>query len=158
MMLQLQRLRQIQEQNKLLRQQAAARAASIAVAPAPPAPAQSWKTGGLVNGRAWQSFSQDEKVVFLTGASDTFFMVNEAEFFKNFPRSLNVGEFAMAIDKFYREPENLPIPVFFGLKVVAMKVNGEDPAVVDKVLSAVRQSANSPKPPESEWDVISSKP
>ena len=85
-------------------------------------------------------------------------MVNEAEFFKNFPRSLNVGEFAMAIDKFYREPENLPIPVFFGLKVVAMKVNGEDPAVVDKVLSAVRQWPQFPKPPESEWDVISSKP
>jgi hypothetical protein len=155
MMRQLQRLRQIQQQNELLRQQAAPQDASIAVAPSPPVPTQPWKTGGLVNGRAWQSFSQDEKVVFLTGASDTFFMVDEAEFFKNFPRGLQVGEFALAIDQFYREPENLPIPVFFGLKVVTMKVNGEDPAVVDKILSAVRQSASGPKPPESERDVIS---
>jgi hypothetical protein len=89
-----------------------------------------WLTSGVINGRAWQTFGEEEKVVYTTGASEALIVV-----------ALSPKEFVKAIDRFYQEPENLPIPVMHALKLAVMKANGEDPAVIDKMTASERRQA-----------------
>ena len=82
-----------------------------------------------------------EKVIFLTGAFEVLQIVSETELIKYFPRNLNHGEFALAVDRFYDVPENLPIPAFYAARAVTMKANGEDPIACEMAVAAMRRAA-----------------
>jgi hypothetical protein len=100
-----------------------------------------WQTHGLCNGRAWQVATQGEKIYYTTGASEVLIVAARAEHPRYFPQSLNAAEFTKAVDRFYQEPENLPIPIVKTLQLVTMKANGDDPGVIDKAVATERRAA-----------------
>jgi hypothetical protein len=168
-MIQVQQIRQMQQQTELLRQQtealrhqnqqnqtvaaqpiddaALARQVENSPEPAPSMPvsmkasADSQKTAGLFNGRGWNMFSQFLKLAFLTGALEAVQVASVTEVAKYFPGTLTMVEFVLAIDRFYEAPENRPIPILYAIRAATMKANGEDPIAFEMTVAAMRKAA-----------------
>ena len=58
-----------------------------------------------------------------------------------FAESLNVEEIGKALDGFFNAPENLPVPIVWALRVVAMRAKGADLAEVEKATAQCRKKA-----------------
>jgi len=100
-------------------------------------------TFGVSNGRFWQSFTSVEKITYLAGVFDGFLsmdtILDKHETPNFFAKGSNLKEYVTAVDLFYQEPANLPIPLSFALRAVTMKANGEDAAEIGKATEAVRR-------------------
>jgi hypothetical protein len=84
-----------------------------------------------------------DKFHYLLGATDAILEAAPAQYSRYFDvnSSLNFGEFSKAIDQFYREPENPPIPIIWAARIVTMKTNGATQRELDQVLSSMRRDA-----------------
>jgi len=58
-----------------------------------------------------------------------------------YPASLGPSEFIKAIDRFYEQPENLPIPIMQAMRMVTARANGGDPAAIEKEIATLRHDA-----------------
>jgi len=57
-----------------------------------------------------------------------------------------------AVDRFYGEAENIPIPILAAFKIVQMKATGVPQSEIKKDLTLNRQAANLPaKPPKAKF-------
>jgi hypothetical protein len=96
---------------------------------------------GISNGRAWQAGTQTAKIYYIRGAFDALLVAAFSEQSQYFPANLVARELAKAVDHFYEEPENLPIPIVKALRLVTMRARGEDPGVVEKAIATERRWA-----------------
>jgi hypothetical protein len=87
------------------------------------------------------SSTRSEKISFVTGAAESMATVSVADFKKYFPQTLNFGESVKALDIFYEEPANVPIPVIWALRLITMKANGADPEAVERMTASIRRQA-----------------
>jgi hypothetical protein len=55
--------------------------------------------------------------------------------------SLHVEKIGEALDGFYQTPENLPVPIVWALRVVALRAKGADLAEVERVIAQCRKAA-----------------
>lgn len=82
------------------------------------------------------------KLAYVSGISEAIdFLVGLLEYHTYFPASLKPDEFVKAVDAFYDQPENLPIPIMQAMRIVTLKANGEDPAAIDKEIAGLRRDA-----------------
>jgi hypothetical protein len=84
-----------------------------------------------------------DKFQYLLGATDAILEAAPGKYSKYFDvqSSLTFGEFVNAIDRFYKEPENLPIPIVWAARVVTMRTNGATEKELDQVVSSMRRQA-----------------
>ena len=97
-----------------------------------------WISQGLSSGRTWQRLTPPAKVAYLNGAADALTLLDAGEFLKHVP-ALTPEEVAKALDRFYDESENLPIPILQAMRLVTMKANGAPPADVAEALARTRR-------------------
>jgi hypothetical protein len=130
------RQQQIQQQNQGQQQ---------AAAPSQPAPltqkpvTDDQRTLGFVNGRLWNGSNIDMKLSYIVGIAEAVSLTS-GDVFRYFGRNLNAAENAKAVDRFYEDPGNLPVPVSFALQIVAMKANGEKPEAVETFTASVKRA------------------
>jgi hypothetical protein len=98
------------------------------------------QTFGQANGRLWQARSTQERLVYVIGALDAVMTVSSKELANYLPKSLDYSELVTAIDRFYTEPENIPIPVIHAMRIVTAKTNGASPAVIEDTKAAIRKA------------------
>jgi hypothetical protein len=95
------------------------------------------RTKGLVNGRFWLLFANKvEKMNFVLGAQAMAQAEKQYEVY--FPANLRLGEITDAVDKFYSQTENLPIPIVGAFTIVAMRANGTPEAIINSFIEAMR--------------------
>lgn len=96
------------------------------------------------DGRFWQHLTTPPgtKFSYILGISEGVTFVGSL-FQRNvyFPNSLSSDEFIKAIDKFYDQPENLPIPIMQAMRMVTARVNGADPVAIEKEIATLRRDA-----------------
>jgi hypothetical protein len=98
-------------------------------------------TLGLRNGRVWNALTADERILFLTGASNILIGINSDEFSNYFPGGLTAGEFAKAVNQFYGDPTNLPIPIVYAMRVVTLKASGATASAVEDLTAFMRSKS-----------------
>ena len=113
--------------------------AQTPTAPASRAPALT--TAGYINGRTWRALQSGEKILYLTGFAEALLQVDSPMRSNYIATQLSTGEAGEAVDRFYAEPENLPIPVTGALVVVTMRANGAAQSSINDVLSFSRRLA-----------------
>ena len=124
----------------------------MAQAPPSNAPGQAGasrlKTGTLSNGRAWGIFADAEKKSYLLGLSEGIVSMlgvfpDTGDYLKEqVPQSLSIIEVSKALDRFYAEPENLPVPVIRAMHIVALKTMGLEPDRLEREVALERRLAN----------------
>lgn len=107
------------------------------------------RTAGYFNGRAWNEASDSYgtiwKVGFIMGASDGASYVEtvtKAEG-KLFPHS-TFSEIQKALDIFYQEPANAPIPIIYAIRIFTAKVRGGTPEEIERMTSMARADSSKP--------------
>jgi hypothetical protein len=60
------------------------------------------------------------------------------------PKNMTWEEARIAIDDFYSEVENLPIPISNALEIVAMKARGDSSQRIQQILTMQRRAAKTP--------------
>ena len=65
-----------------------------------------------------------------------------------FPKNLNAGEFSSAIDSFYRDAENIPIPIIYAMGLVTLSANGAPPSVFTEMLASTKRMLAQPEDPK----------
>src|ERR1700733_9698429 len=95
------------------------------------------------DGRTWQDRKyQEVKIVYLDGISEALaFVGGLPQHGTYFPQSLDAKEFVKAIDQFYNQPENLPIPIMQAMRVITMRSAGADPITIETEIAALRKDA-----------------
>lgn len=103
--------------------------------------------GGIANGRIWSALPPDRRNWWILGQIDAArTILDPKEASKYDPHTLSIPETVAGVDRFYQEPENLPIPIMYALFFVTMKANGEDPDVIAKMIASFRRTiASQPK-------------
>ena len=153
-MIRAQQLRRLRLENDALQRDADTRQEAVGThpvesvnalpAPAPPvvhglsAPAEDQTTLGFMNGRAWKTASTDMRLSYMVGMAEATVLA-KADIFRYFAKGLKATEDAMAVDKFYEDPGNLPVPVLFAMQIVAMKANGEAPDSVENFTATLKR-------------------
>ena len=56
-------------------------------------------------------------------------------------QSLSVTEIGKALDEFYKTAENLPVPIIWGMRVVALRSNGGGTVEIEKLITKFRKTA-----------------
>jgi hypothetical protein len=155
-MIRAQQLRNLQLQNQQMRQQMNAPAMSpppvVHSVPTPPSGANPTSetdfsrmiTMDHPNGRMWNSWTPPMRLVYLLGMHEALGPLLSADVPKPevpvyFPRALNLSETLTALDQFYAEPANLPIPIFAGMSIVTLEANGAAREKIDSELSIARR-------------------
>jgi hypothetical protein len=100
------------------------------------------RTNGLINGRAWQMLPDAEKAGYLMGLGDVVGWIEKPIDPELIPTGLIVNEIEAAVDHFYTEPPNLPIPVIRAVHIVALKALGVTPEEIQKEVGIERVTAN----------------
>lgn len=114
------------------------------------------QTGGLWNGRFWNAQTPALKGYFLigyaAGAYDAALLIYEragqdgTPILKElFPSGMTSEEVAIALDRFYATPENLPVVINAAIKIVAQRAAGADEATVQRAIANARRAASSRK-------------
>jgi hypothetical protein len=148
----------LQQQREMQDAQAqAARDASVAnvlrlaapVAPEKPLPAPpsinraEQKTKGLCNGRWWRDYSTlpDMRLGLLVGMVDGLAAASDESKLYSLvvPGGLTYEESIKALDTFYEDPLNGPIPVVGALQIVKLKAEGKDVPFIDAAISSWRR-------------------
>ncbi|HEV1284936.1 MAG TPA: hypothetical protein VNU44_06480 [Bryobacteraceae bacterium] len=82
------------------------------------------------------------KIIYLSGLMEGIvFVAGLPQHNVYYPASLRVEEFIKAIDRFYNQPENLPIPIMQAMRMVTARANGSDPAAIEKEIATLRRDA-----------------
>jgi len=95
------------------------------------------------DGRTWRALgTEGAKVIYIGGVQEALAFL-EGIFLRGtyFPPSLSVDEMISAVDRFYEQPENLPIPIMQAFRMVTLKANGSDPAPLERELAKLRRDA-----------------
>jgi len=95
-------------------------------------------TGGFRNGRVWVRLATSDKVYYVGGIKDgqviaTFALpadtprkyidiLNSTD-----PTGFVVGDYAKALDDFYKEPANVRIPIIYAYHFISKKLSGMSP-------------------------------
>ncbi len=74
------------------------------------------------------------------GLHESFDFGDPENFKKLFPKNLSFEELRKAMDRFYDEPENLPIPLIVGQTIVTLKANGESPQLIAEMIADARKN------------------
>jgi hypothetical protein len=110
-------------------------------------------TAGFSNGRAWNVFTGEMKGAYLAGFMDSAMLASllvtkdykpcrdAIEGPQSAPGMTN-GEIIRALDQFYRDVTNVRIPISFAYLWTIQKYKGEDAAVLEARLSALRAAYN----------------
>jgi len=96
--------------------------------------------GKLLAGRFWTDTPNAVKIGYMLGLHEYLGSIHPADGKKYFPPALTMGEMVAAMDQFYKEPENMPIPLLFSQVAVTLKANGASDAEVSKLVSALRKA------------------
>jgi hypothetical protein len=103
---------------------------------------------GAANGRLWTVLTPDHRSWFIFGQQDAtkaILLRSVADRFA--PRTLSNTEIVAAIDRFYDEPENLPISIMDALMVVTLRANGADSDTVAHAVAQLKRLASAPPKP-----------
>jgi hypothetical protein len=115
-----------------------------------------WETNGLLNGRFWKAQSESTKSGFVlgyaTGAYDAAGLIyaragqdGKPILKELFPPGMDSEEVALALDRFYATPENVPVVINAAIKIIAKRASGADEASVQQSIANARRSASSGK-------------
>ena len=101
-------------------------------------------TNGSINGRAWKAFNPAMKAGYLLGLFEGSELV--AEFVSNgktkqvlFNQSIKFGEVSVALDTFYTDTTNAPVPVIFAVSYVKRKAEGASEAELKELEAKYRR-------------------
>ena len=103
-------------------------------------------TDGMINGRAWREFHEAVKAGYLIGLSEGSEVVatvatggtKKADLL---PSKLNYGEISAALDLFYKERTNAPIPVALAVGYVKRKAEGASEAELKQIEAELRSKS-----------------
>jgi hypothetical protein len=106
------------------------------------------KTSGFVNGRFWNQLQPMAKVVYLmafqegimAGAGTLDAKTKTTDQYVD-PTAAKYGEIVSGLDRLYKQPENINVPVFEALKVLTMKIRGATKDEIENALSECRGPA-----------------
>ncbi len=98
------------------------------------------RTGGLLNGRAWNKWDYLGRMTYLNGYSEGIAMIGDSAV-GFFPRRWTLGQTTEALDSFYKVVENRPIPISAALIIHAMKAVGMDQGDIDAQILDQRRKA-----------------
>ena len=129
-----------------------------------------YSTGSLQNGRAWNTvFSDGMKAGYLlafregdallefgltakvSDGSATITVLHNGEpveFTGFLPKGMTLGEIRDAIDLFFKEPTNAPIPIAYAILYVKRKAEGESEASLKEFETKLRRGAASTEQPK----------
>jgi hypothetical protein len=104
------------------------------------------RTNGMVNGRAWNEFNAAMKAGYLIGLSEgsevvAAFATAGKDKADLLPSVLNFGEISAALDLFYKEPTNAPVPVVFAVSYVKRKAEGASEAELKQLEADLRRKS-----------------
>ena len=101
-------------------------------------------TCDLRNGRAWTTWSQSTKFVYLAGIADA--MVREeaqsgtrSVLRDYFAANATYAEVASGIDKIYEDSANATLPIIDALSAFCQRANGMPPAKLEDEMARVRR-------------------
>jgi hypothetical protein len=101
-------------------------------------------TGGLINGRYWQVIRESEKLSYLTGFFEALEDGGALRREEYFAGSMNKHRVVAALDKLYKQPENLPVPVATSLVIIKMTADGKPAMDIQLALESARNLAARP--------------
>ena len=110
-----------------------------------------YRTGGILNGRAWSEWSHDVKLGYITGyqehweaAYDT--LDERSEFGREVfaVPLLTIPEIVHGLDAFYAEPTNARINIRVALRILSAKATGASGAEVQEMTDQARRDAMKP--------------
>ena len=104
--------------------------------------ADSLVTGRDLNGRGWLNAEGYARSMYVSGVQSALHNFPSDNGQLVTPAHMTVGEMCAALERFYAEPENLPVPVVFALGIVTAKAAGTDPATVEKMAATLRRIAS----------------
>jgi hypothetical protein len=107
------------------------------------------RTGNLFNGRAWKSWDAGHDLArsgYLIGVAEATKTVKciskNEELSPEFPFVLRPVEIIEALNRFYDDPENMPIPIRWALHIVSLKVNGKTSEEIHATIERLRRSVS----------------
>jgi hypothetical protein len=87
--------------------------------------------------------AQAERIAYLAGVRDGMLQadigLDRDVASQYFVKGSNFGEASKAVDLFYEEPSNLPIPTGFALRINTMKATGTDSATIENATADIRR-------------------
>ena len=104
-------------------------------------------TAGLSNGRLWTVLTAELRTTYLLGYRDHHIVFSNQDVPESsvsekesawWPK-LSIAEAQRGLDRFYEAPENLVLPIRYGLRVLAMRVAGTPDAEINGWLSGYRR-------------------
>jgi hypothetical protein len=102
-----------------------------------------FKTRGYGNGRLWSVLSNLQKGAFVDGLQDglanAFDLCGKAEATDRIITHLSLQETVAAIDAFYRDSINAPIPIALAYSVVSRKAHGATADELDQLVVSLRR-------------------
>jgi hypothetical protein len=101
-------------------------------------------TCGLRNGRAWITWTQSAKVVYLVGISDAGVREEAQSGTKSmlrdyFTAKATYAEIASGIDKIYEDSANAMLPIMDALSAFCERANGLSPTKLEEELARLRR-------------------
>ncbi len=111
------------------------------------------RTFELYNGRSWNALSLGEKLAQIIGIWEGAVSIDEDKATVQFKNKATFGEMVTALDLFYQDSANAPIPIIWGLQVIATKNNGASAAELESRTTALRRFIAKPegKPKETKY-------
>ncbi|MEO8051013.1 MAG: hypothetical protein ABI833_11405 [Acidobacteriota bacterium] len=130
-------IRQINQQTELMRQQTEALRQQNSTPTLDPQtePDANNATQGLLNGRGWLPMTLQERIYFLGAAHDMQQVYGD--FGLHF--GLTSQQLANAVEDFYINPANLPLPVIDALQIISLQRKGVAPPEVEQRLVEMRR-------------------
>jgi hypothetical protein len=117
---------------------------------------QSQRTGGVNNGRYWNTLATDEKIPYVYGVLDS--LVESMHFF---PKTCDCGsnasmtavitligsknpiplELVEGLDMFFKDPANRQIRIIEAMKYVTLKASGASKGQLEELETSLRRAA-----------------
>lgn len=102
-------------------------------------------TCDLHNGRAWGTWEENTRLIFLIGVGDTLArlatqgVIGTKDYFPSGPGSTYVN-LSAGIDRIYIDPANLSLPILDALSAASARANGMSPDQLEKELARLRRT------------------
>ena len=108
------------------------------------------KTGRYLNGRAWNTMSDDSRVSYAIGFNDALMaarimtMAEEPKctpiIERQIPEGFNLTELADAVTLFYNDPTNVRIPIHNAFRLTFKKMQGIPSEEYERIVAAMRRA------------------